>query len=136
VRAIYALERIASPQVFPPLLAAVKSSDPDLRSAAVQVLGQKKDPRALGSLVPLLKDPAPAVRVHVAEALGRFADRRLVPYLAAVLKSQDAELVVEAVRSLAAIGAGEAWEKLAPLLRDPRPAVRRAVAEAAAELEL
>jgi HEAT repeat protein len=125
IRAIYALERVDSPKVFPPLLSALKDSDADVRSAAVQVLGKKKNPKILGGLVRHLKDPHPAVRVHTAEALGNFSDRRLVPYLGALVTAKDAELVLGAVRSLGAIGAPEAEKYLIPLVKDPRPAVRR-----------
>jgi HEAT repeat protein len=125
IRAIYALERVNSPKVFPPLQSALKNPDADVRSAAVQVLGKKKNPKILGSLVRHLKDPHPAVRVHTAEALGNFSDRRLVPYLGAMVAAKDAELVLGAVRSLGAIGAPEAEKYLIPLVKDPRPAVRR-----------
>jgi HEAT repeat protein len=136
VRALYALEKVNSPRAFPPLRAALKSPDPDIRGVAVQMLGKKKNPKTLEHLVRHLRDPHPAVRVHAAEALGYFSDRRLVPYLAAVLVEGEANLVIGAIRSLAAIGAPDAEKSLLPLLDDPRPAVRREAARAIGELEV
>ena len=46
VKALLALERINSVEVFPPLLAALSFPDEDIRSTAVQVLGRKKIPRS------------------------------------------------------------------------------------------
>jgi HEAT repeat protein len=74
------------------------------------------------------------VRVHTAEALGQFRDPRLVPYLAAVLGDADEQLVIAAARSLGALGAVEAAEPLAGLLRDARASVREAAARALGEV--
>jgi HEAT repeat protein len=76
------------------------------------------------------------VRVHAAAALANFADPRLVPYLVAVLSEADAELVTAAVRALGTIGAAAAEPNLLSLLGDPRPAVRRAAADALGQLPL
>jgi HEAT repeat protein len=76
------------------------------------------------------------VRVHTAEALGHFDDPRLVPYLAAMLQDADEQLVISAARSLGALGTIDAAAPLAGLLRDPRPSVRQAAAEALGEVPL
>ncbi|MEZ4484919.1 MAG: HEAT repeat domain-containing protein [Syntrophotaleaceae bacterium] len=101
IRAIYALEQVLSPKVFPPLVAALNSQEADVRSAALQVLGKKQNVKVLKYMVRHLKDPHPAVRIHAAEALGNFSDRRLTPFLTALLQESDEELVKSAVRSLA-----------------------------------
>jgi HEAT repeat protein len=124
VRAIFALEKIHSPRVFPPLLAALRVADADLRCAAIQVLGEKRHVKALEFLVRHLKDPHPAVRVHAATALGNFCDRRLVPCLSAVLADEDEELVVAALESLARIGFAEAEGAVLRLTDDSRTRVR------------
>jgi HEAT repeat protein len=72
--------------------------------------------------------------VHTAEARGQFRDPRLVPYLAAVLGDADEQLVIAAARSLGALGAVEAAEPLAGLLRDARASVREAAARALGEV--
>jgi HEAT repeat protein len=79
IRAIYALEQVVSPKAFSPLVAALSAKEADVRGAALQVLGKKKNVKVLKYMVRHLKDPDPAVRVHAAEALGNFSDRRLTP---------------------------------------------------------
>ena len=130
VKAIFAMARINSAEVFPHLIELLKDVDADIRAAAVQVLGVKAHPKSLTSLVRHLKDPAPAVRVHTAEALGHFQDPRLVPYLAAMLGDADEQLVISAARSLGRLGTAEAAAPLAKLLHDARAPVRQAAAQA------
>lgn len=136
VKAIFAMEKVISPDVFPHLVSLLKDPDPDIRSVAVQILGVKAHPKSLNGLVRHLKDPAPAVRVHTAEALGHFKDARLVPYLSAVLNDQDEQLVVAAVNSLAAINLPEAVPPLLPLCKDSRAVVRQAAAAALGKLPI
>lgn len=42
IRAIYALEKVASPKAFSPLVAALSAEEADVRGAALQVLGKKR----------------------------------------------------------------------------------------------
>mgnify|MGYP001241971772 CR=1 FL=1 len=130
VRAIYAMEYVQSPDVFPHLINLLKDPDADLRSAAVQVLGVKAHPKSLSSLVKHLKDPSPAVRVHTAEALGYFQDSRLIPLLSSLLQSDDEQLVISAALSLGKQALPEAQAPLLALLEDSRPSVRVAAIEA------
>ena len=103
---------------------------------ALQMLGQKKNPKALMHIGKHLKDPDASVRVHAADALGNFADKRLVPHLSALLSHEDDALVCSALRSLGSIGVPEAEESILGSLRDERASVRKAAALALAELEV
>lgn len=136
VKAIFAMESIRSTEVFPHLIGLLKDADPDIRGAAIQVLGVKAHPKTLASLVKHLKDPAPSVRVHTAEALGHFNDVRLAPYLTAVLGDSDEQLVASAARSLGRIGAPESAAALAKLARDGRATVRLAAIQALSDLPI
>lgn len=136
VKAIYAMEKIRSAEVFPHLINLLKDPDAEIRGPAIQVLGVKAHPKSLNSLVKHLKDPAPAVRVHTAEALGHFDDVRLAPYLIALLGEEDEQLVASAARSLGAIGAPESAGPIAKLARDSRATVRIAALEALSRLPL
>lgn len=136
IQALFALGRIRSTRVFPPLLAALKHSDQDLRVTALQVLGEKQNPKTLGQIVPLLKDPSPAVRSQAVEILGNFHDARLVSYLTEVLKERDVELMLLALRSLGRVGAPEGEKALLHFLSHPEPRVRREAALALGELDL
>jgi HEAT repeat protein len=130
VNAIFALERIDSDKVFPPLLQLLQQADADLRATAIQVLGTKKNPQTLGVLVKHLKDPHPAVRVHAATAVGHFSDKRLIPYLAVLSKEKDDTLAAAATKSLGQIGAVECETPILAAMQDPRPAVRLAATRA------
>ena len=136
VKAIFAMERINAPEIFPHLIELLKDADAEIRAAAVQVLGVKAHPKSLTSLVRHLKDPVPAVRVHTAEALGHFQDSRLVPYLAAMLGEADEQLVISAARALGRLGTAEAAAPLARLLGDARAPVRQAAAQALGEVPM
>lgn len=136
VKSIFAMGHIKSSAVFPHLTSLLKDPDPDIRSAAVQVLGGKAHPKSLNSLVKHLKDPSPAVRVHTAEALSNFRDERLVPYLSSLLSDQDEQLVISAAKALASIGASSCVEPLTSLTKDVRAAVRLAAVKALGELPL
>ena len=119
MRAIYAMEYIQSPDVFPHLINLLKDPDADIRSAAIQVLGGKAHPKSLSSLVKHLKDPSPAVRVHTAEALGHFHDSRLIPLLSSLLQSDDEQLVISA--PLAGSAAGLSYSGTRCSNRSPEP---------------
>lgn len=136
VKAIYAFEFINSDKIFPILLKLLQQPDPDLRSAAIQVLGAKKNLQTLGTLVKHLKDPHPAVRVHAAEAVGNFTDKRLIPYLAALISEKDDSLAAAATKSLGKIGAVEGEPHILSAMQDPRPTVRLAAAQAIASIGL
>jgi len=136
VKAIFAMEYVKSADVFPHLINLLKDPDPDIRGAAIQVLGVKAHPKSLNSLVKHLKDPSPAVRVHTAEALGHFNDVRLAPYLVSLLGDDDEQLVISAARSLGSIGSPESVDPLIRLAKDSRATVRVAAIKALSELPL
>ncbi|MEJ2200506.1 MAG: HEAT repeat domain-containing protein [Desulfuromonadaceae bacterium] len=111
VKALFALERINTPEVFPPLLAALTFPDEDIRATAIQVLG-------------------------AAEAVGAFSDARLIPYLVGLLTEQDAELVKSAIRSLGTIGRKDAEAPLLEMLNHAQASIRLEAALALGKLEL
>ena len=136
VKAIFAMEKVKSTDIFPHLMGLLKDPDADIRGAAIQVLGAKGHPKSLSSLVKHLKDPSPSVRVHTAEALGHFDDERLAPYLVSLLAEDDEQLVASAARSLGSIGSLDSVEPLMKLTKDSRATVRVAAVEALSELPL
>ncbi|SDL25466.1 HEAT repeat-containing protein [Geoalkalibacter ferrihydriticus] len=136
IHCLFALEKVRAPGVPEALLRLLEDPDPDVRAAAVQVLGARAEARALPELAKRLRDPEAAVRMYAAEVLGAFRDARLVPYLAAVLRDEDSGVVAAAATSLGSIGAAESEKYLLALLRDSRAPVRRAAAVALGRLEI
>ena len=115
-------------------LALLKHSDREVRTTAVQALGNMKEAARehVPHLVGLLKDPS--VREAAVAALGNMGAgaREHAPRIAGLLNDPD-----DGVRRAAAVVLGNMGEaarehapRLAELLKDPAPDVRRAAAEA------
>lgn len=112
-----ALERIGAPAV-PALLAAFGEGEPDLRLAAVAVLGAIGDRRAAAPVAARLADPDPNVRAAAAEALGRIGGDEAVATLGAAIESDDPTLRLAALEALGRLRACPAPARLAPMLSD------------------
>ena len=74
----------------PQLLAALGSSDPEVRSAAIAALYEGDDRDAHDAVVALLDDPAEGVRHEALEYLSQFATTADVPRLFALLAHSSA----------------------------------------------
>jgi len=103
VAAVAALARAGKPAVGP-LLATLKSSDPQLRFRAAQALGAMSTPEANPGLIAALKDPDARVRQTAAVALGFEGNAAAVTPLAALLGDRDGSVAAAAAESLARIG--------------------------------
>ncbi|MBD2041576.1 sister chromatid cohesion protein PDS5 [Microcoleus sp. FACHB-672] len=138
-----ALGRIASEAnvetstIIPPLVEALKDSEPDIRRVAAEALGRMGEP-AVPELIAALKGDSSSVRLVAAEALGQIGpDARLaVPALIDRLEDGDWRVRSGAARALGKIGTEAKLEATAivpPLiqaLKDSDPDVRRSAAEA------
>jgi len=71
VQALHRLVKKGSPSVGL-LIALLKDNDPDVRHAAVKVLGSIEDEKAITPLIGMLSDDYPKVRISAARALGKF----------------------------------------------------------------
>ena len=95
----------------PPLIAALSSSLPEIRRAAIEALIKIGDPRALPAMKEALADPDMDVRRAAAEALarGHLAPRgaRLAA-LAVLVEDPSSTVRRNAIRSLAKIGSADA----------------------------
>ena len=90
------------------------SMNPEERAAALRVLGELKDSRALPILVEALKNPQPSVRGAAAAALGDLGMPEAVPELKVMLKDK-----IPAVRTSSAVSLGELGDKSAiPALKE------------------
>lgn len=113
-----ALVSIGGPAIDP-LVAALKDDDPDVRMAAVNVLGQIRDPRVVDPLLMALKDEDRFMRMAALGALGQTNDPRAVDPLLAALKS-DPDLRRKAAGTLGMtqIGGERAVAGLASVMPD------------------
>jgi len=105
-----------------------KSSDIVLRRAAVKVLGQTNDDRAIEPLITALGDQDNSVRELAAELLENFGGRA-VPLLEQTLIEasgpQEEMQAIAALRALRNVGSRMAIQLLAEALNDPRPGVAK-----------
>jgi len=102
----------------------------DLRSAAVDVLGNLGSPDAVPFLVQAAGDPEEDVRSRVAHALGKLGDSSALPTLVEMLQDQRWPVRANAAQSLGSIGEPSARPALEAMHADPNEHARNA-AEAA-----
>jgi HEAT repeat protein len=135
IAAAYALERVNAAKIYPPLLDALKSDDPDLRLVVVKVLGTKRHPKTLAALVKMLDDPESGIQAETARVLAGFSDRRLPEYLAPLLRWEE-EIALAAIETLGALAFPEGEGPLLGALRDQRTVVRAKAAEMLGKLHV
>jgi len=104
--------------VIPPLLELLGKGDGDLRLYVAQVLGDKRDARAIPALVKSLDDADPNLRYHVVEALGKLRAAEAVDDLLNIVESGDFYLAFPAIDALNRIGDPRVAPRLVPLLKN------------------
>ena len=135
IAAAYALERVNAARIYPALLDALKSDDPDLRLVVIKVLGAKKHPKTLAALVKMLDDPESGIQAETARVLAGFSDRRLPEYLAPLLQREE-QVALAAIKTLGQLAFPEGEEPLLGALRDQRFVVRAKAAEMLGKLHI
>ena len=98
----------------------------DLRSAAVDVLGNLGSPDAVPFLVQAAGDPEEDVRSRVAHALGKLGDASAVPALIEMLQDQRWPVRANAAQSLGNLGESSARPALEQMRADPNEHARNA----------
>lgn len=121
-RVIEALSNLG-PSVTPLAVQLLQHAVPEVRSQALAVLAELKDPRTAGAVLPLLRDEDWWLRIAAAQALGSFGREPAVDGLIAALADPDVRLA--ALEALAMIGSTRCLKSVAQLLRDADPEVRR-----------
>ncbi len=106
---------------------------PELRIAAVTLLGRAGDPAAVSAVVDCLDDGDHRVRARAARACGRLADPRAVEPLLEHT-DDDAPVRREVATALGSIGGSAAASGLAEMVEDPASGVRRAAVTALGEV--
>ena len=124
-------QRGASPDVQEEEVLGLADPDPEVRWAAIEEIGEEKDPYAVPPLLQVLaEDPRARMRQAAAFALGRQGDARALDPLLNALKDPEATVREGAVTALGWLKAPEALSKLQTALKDPDARVRWAAASA------
>jgi HEAT repeat protein len=156
VRSRVVVDLMAAAPVPEPIPAAQPASKPAEQRAAIQgsseshklaLIKKWNDQSAIPKLIPLLSDPSSLVRAAAADKLGKldFRDDSMngasrdqdlseVPALVEALKDAHALVRAAAAESLGAIGDDSATALLMDLLKDPKPKVVVAAANALSAL--
>lgn len=109
-RALSGLARLVEdqPRAREALLAALKDTDPSVRSSAVSSLDDIGGDEAFARLSEMMADPSPEVQRSAIRTLARMEDPRAVETLSRALHSGDESLVSSAADGLGRIGTPEA----------------------------
>ena len=106
------LYRVGGPRAVEGFIAALESSDSNMRGRIVLHLGNIKDPTAIPVLVAMVEDPQEEKRHFAIVALGDIGGTKVVNTLVEVLNDEDPEIVERALETLVNLDD----ESLAPLL--------------------
>ena len=131
------------PRVADLLIAALKDPEAQVRSTAVDALGELGLPAAVGPLITLLRNPnaglrpaeaiktnANALRQKAASALGDIGDARAVEPLIATLTDPDDGVRTSAIKALGKSKDPRVAGPLISLLKDKNPEIRQEAVEA------
>jgi HEAT repeat protein len=134
-----AVSRLALLDVGPPaldqVLAMVGHEEPQVRAAAVELVGLLGEPSAADAIRGCLQDPAATVRVAAAAALGRLGASDARDDLVAVLADRVPGVRTAAAEALGGIGGRRAVDALLPVARTDAFEPARAAAEALARAD-
>ncbi len=111
-----------------PLLAAVKSDDPVLRSSAISTLSFTHDPRAISAFTAALQDPDGGVRQLALLSLQTSNAPNFLEALRAILKDPDPATRAIALRASGELPSSESIPMAIAAMHDPDPSVRNAAA--------
>ncbi|MDH4347555.1 MAG: M56 family metallopeptidase [Gemmatimonadota bacterium] len=110
----------------PPLIAAMKDPDVEVRRAAAQSLANLDDPRAVPAFIEATRDGDAEVRATAAMALGQFEDSRGQPALIALLKDSDKHVRYAALSALHSMPGQVPVDAVLAALNDPDADIRQA----------
>jgi HEAT repeat protein len=117
--ALDSLAKIGAPEGLQPVLTALVSPDPNVRSSAIAALGPFSGPGVEAAILEAFRDSYYRTRISAAKAAGERKLIEAIPYLRYRAEKDEVPAVKdEAVRALGAIGNGETALILADLFME------------------
>jgi len=129
VFAYAALYRLGKQNMLTDITGAATLPDPDVRMAALGVLGKLKRPSSLSVLSQGVYDPEPSVRAFAAGALGDYGQVGGIAPLTHALGDESARVRAVAATSLGRLGIRENQPLLRAVTRDANMQVRASAVE-------
>ncbi|MCE5223800.1 HEAT repeat domain-containing protein [bacterium] len=131
IEAIKALANLSQTSARSLLLELLNDEeDPQIRLLCAQILGKRKDEKAIPALHHSLKDENAAVRAYSAGALAKLKKTKSVRPLLNLLKDPQISVRKHAVIALGEIRDDQALDKLIPLLYDESDQIKIVTAKA------
>jgi twitching motility protein PilT len=115
-------EKVADKSLFTPFVRALRTAEPGLRTALLQLLPKVNNVAEHATLVALLRSPDPAVRQVAAQALPAVGGRTVFESVGAMLKEPGFPGRMEAMECLVALAPQHAVPQLAKILAVGTPA--------------
>jgi HEAT repeat protein len=134
--ALEGLSKIADSSGLDPILEALSSTDPNVRSTAVAALGPFSGQAVDEAILESFRDAYYRTRIGAASAAGTRQLSEAIPYLQYRAERDEVPAVRdEAIKSLGAIGNAQALGVLERLLEDPKQPIRSRIKAATMLLE-
>jgi tRNA A-37 threonylcarbamoyl transferase component Bud32 len=102
----------------------VRDKDDDIRRAAIEILNQTKDERAVDELIRATRDSDWWVSERSVDALAEIGSKRALPRLQEMLQAGVAKSLPVVVRALGKIGDAKLVDSLMPLMARPEREIR------------
>src|SRR6202162_3130304 len=114
-RAPDALGKIGGPRVVDAVLTLVKDDNQDIRRAAIEILNQTKDERAVAQLLEATRDPDWWVSERAVDALAEIGSTKSLPRFIEMLGGSEPKSLPTVIRAIGKIGHPHSIVSLLPL---------------------
>ena len=115
------------------VLALIKDENQDIRRAAIEILNQTKDERAVAQLIEATRDPDWWVSERAVDALAEIGSSKALPRFIDMLQGE-AKSLPTVIRAIGKIGDQRSLESLLPLLSRPENEIKVEAISALAKL--
>jgi HEAT repeat protein/tRNA A-37 threonylcarbamoyl transferase component Bud32 len=116
------------------VLQLVQDKDEDVRRAAIEILNQTKDERAVESLIKATRDTDWWVSERAVDALAEIGSKKALPRLTEMLSTANPKAMPIVVRALGKLGDAKILDALLPFLARPEREIRAEAIQAVAKL--